>query len=132
MTTCIVLVGFAALMIAGASMPEHRWWFHAPAVLGIVTWYLLMMARYEDSVPEKVSWFGTLTRPVSHFIGTTTINALSVMGWAISTHRPDWQPAIVIITLVPMLTWFTFMSYVHRREEFARAARMPNLESGGW
>ena len=129
--TCIVLVGFPALILAGASMPDHRWWFHAPALLGIVTWYLLMMARYEESFPEKVSWFGTITRPTSHLVGSTAVNAIGVAAWALADFRPAWQPTMIVVALAPMLVWYTMMAYVHRREECERAAHVQSFESAG-
>ncbi|PVE94127.1 hypothetical protein [Microbacterium sp. TPD7012] len=124
--TCTVLVGFAALITAGVSMPDHRWWFNGPAVLGVVTWHLLMMARYEESFPEKVSWFGILTRPTSHLVGTTAVNAIGAAGWALAGFRPDWQPTIIVVTLAPMLVWYTIMSYVHRRRK-VRVWRVPSV-----
>ena len=126
--TCVVLVGFPALILAGGSMPDHRWWFHAPAMLGILTWYLLMMARYEESFPAKVSWFGTLTRPTSHLVGTTVVNAIGVAAWALADFCPASQPTMVIVALAPMLTWYTIMSCAQRRAEGERAAGVPDLE----
>lgn len=64
---------------------------------------------------SRMTWFGTLTRPVGHLIGTLTVAVIVVVGAVIVSIHPQWQPVLILITVIPFLLWALVMSVIHRR-----------------
>lgn len=44
--TAVTFLGFIVLGVIGGVFVDCRLWSHAPAVAGVLTWYVVMMRRY--------------------------------------------------------------------------------------
>lgn len=44
----LVIGGFFGCLALSIALPEYRIWFHVPAVIGIMSWYLVMMRFYRQ------------------------------------------------------------------------------------
>lgn len=49
LTTIAVLIVFAVGMGFGTVYSDHRYWFHVPAVVVVLGWYVVMMRVYRRS-----------------------------------------------------------------------------------
>lgn len=47
--TVLVIGGFFGCLVLSILLPEHRLWFQVPAVVAIMSWYLVMMRLYKRS-----------------------------------------------------------------------------------
>ncbi len=45
--TVLVIGGFVGCLVLSILFPELRLWFQVPAVVGIMSWYLVMMRLYQ-------------------------------------------------------------------------------------
>lgn len=60
-------------------------------------------------------WGTTLTRPVSHLVGTVATTANAVVCAVLAVINPPWQPALVLLATIPAVIWYTAMAWAHHR-----------------
>lgn len=68
---------------------------------------------------SESTWIRTITRPVSHLVGTIVVMANVLVCGVIASTQPQWQPPLVLIGTIPLIVWFTLMAWKFERAKGA-------------
>ncbi|WEK61710.1 MAG: hypothetical protein P0Y60_02795 [Candidatus Microbacterium colombiense] len=127
LATVLVFGFFAVGITLGALVPELRLWLQLPAAVAMVTWYFVMVGIHERvRSGGRATWYGTLTQPLGHLIGTIVVFTW-VIGCAIvssGSARPD----LVLAAGIPMILWSLYASvryHRHRATEESAPSTLP-------
>ncbi|MCW3493605.1 hypothetical protein [Microbacterium sp. SSM24] len=60
-------------------------------------------------------WFWTISHPMSHLLGTVTINAIILAAVVLSVSFPQWTWLFFVIAVIPATVWYVAMMRALKR-----------------